>query len=92
MIISFRHKGLERSYRSGNTSGIQPAHAAKISAILIRLDSAESPEDMNFPGWRLHALTGDLRGHYSVKVSANWRITFRLENGNAEIVDYQDYH
>ena len=56
------------------------------------LDSAESPEDMNFPGWRLHALTGDLRGHYSVKVNANWRITFRLENGNAEIVDYQDYH
>ena len=47
---------------------------------------------LKVPGWRLHALTGDLRGHYSVKVSANWRITFRLENGNAEIVDYQDYH
>jgi plasmid maintenance system killer/proteic killer protein, relE/parE family protein, cytotoxic translational repressor of toxin-antitoxin stability system len=56
------------------------------------LENAETPDDMNFPGWRLHALTGDLRGHYSVKVNANWRITFRLENGNAEIVDYQDYH
>ena len=92
MIISFRHKGLERYYRSGNTSGIQPAHARKIPRILARLNSATTPDDMDLPGLNLHALTGDLRGHYSVKVSANWRITFRLENGNAEIVDYQDYH
>ena len=92
MIISFRHQGLERYYRSGNTSGIQPAHARKITRILARLNSATTPDDMDLPGLNLHALTGDLRGHYSVKVNANWRITFRLENGNAEIVDYQDYH
>lgn len=84
MIISFKHKGLERFYRTGNTAGI--------SRILARLDSAETPADMNIAGWQLHPLKGDLLQHWSVSVNSNWRITFKLTNGNAEIVDYQDYH
>lgn len=92
MILSFRHKGLEAFFRTGSKAGIQPAHATRIANILVRLNSAQTPNDMNFPGWKLHPLTGNLKGHWSVKVSGNWRITFRLENGHAEIVDYQDYH
>ncbi len=47
---------------------------------------------MNIPGWDLHALAGNLKNHWSVKVNGNWRVTFKIENGHAEIVDYQDYH
>jgi proteic killer suppression protein len=47
---------------------------------------------MNAPAWRLHALSGDLAGHWSVLVSGNWRLTFRFVGKDAELVDYQDYH
>ena len=91
-IKTFAHKGLERFYKTGSKSGIQAVHAAKLARILARLNSAAVPSDMNIAGWNLHPLTGDLKNHWSVKVNGNWRITFRLENGHAEIVDYQDYH
>ena len=55
-------------------------------------DKAEQGADMNFPGWRLHPLKGDLADHWSVWVNYNWRITFTFEGGNAVLVDYQDYH
>ncbi|MGF6148960.1 Plasmid maintenance system killer protein [Kingella potus] len=92
MILSFRHKGLQRFFETGSKAGIQAAHAPKIARILARLNSAADPADMNIAGWRLHPLAGSLQGHWSVTVSGNWRITFTLENGRAEIVDYQDYH
>lgn len=47
---------------------------------------------MDLPGFRLHALAGSLRGHYAVRVSANWRVTFRFEDGHAVDVNYIDYH
>ena len=47
---------------------------------------------MNVPGWNLHALKGALKGHWSVKISGNWRVTFRFEGEDAVLVDYQDYH
>lgn len=92
MIISFKHKGLERFYLTGNTAGIQNQHAPKIARILARLSSATTPSDMNIPGWDLHPLSGSLLGHWSVKVNKNWRITFQFHSGHAEVVDYQDYH
>ncbi|EFH21831.1 MULTISPECIES: type II toxin-antitoxin system RelE/ParE family toxin [Neisseria] len=92
MILTFRHKGLEQFYKTGSKAGIQAAHSAKIRRILARLDSSSTPNDMNIAGWNLHPLSGNLSGHWSVKVSGNWRITFRIESGHAEIVDYQDYH
>ncbi len=92
MITSFKHKGLERFYKTGKTSGIQANHADKIRRILARLDSATTPADMNIVGWRLHPLKGSLKEHWSVAVNGNWRITFKLSNGHAQIVDYQDYH
>jgi proteic killer suppression protein len=92
MIKSFNHKGLEVYFETGKKSGIQPHHASRISRQLNRLDVAAAPEDMNIPGWDLHSLSGNLAGHYSIKVNGNWRITFRFEGEDAVLVDYQDYH
>lgn len=92
MIKDFAHKRLRDFFLTGTTKGIQAKHATKLGALLDRLDAAVCPEDMNFPCVNLHQLKGNLQSHWSVKVSANWRITFRFENGDAYVVDYQDYH
>ena len=92
MIRSFRHKGLERFFHSGNTSGIQVKHAKRLRLILAQLDQATRVGDMDFPGSGLHPLKGDRKGFWSVTVQANWRITFQFEQGDAEIVNYEDYH
>jgi proteic killer suppression protein len=92
MIKSFKHKGLEAFFLSGSKKGIQPHHAAKLQVQLATLDNAAGPEDMNAPAWRLHPLSGNLAGHWSVTVSGNWRLTFRFVGKDAELVDYQDYH
>ena len=63
MIRSFRHRGLKRLYKRDDTSQIHAAFRKKISRILADLDSAQTPKDMDFPGLRLHPLTGDLRGY-----------------------------
>ncbi|MDP1634174.1 MAG: type II toxin-antitoxin system RelE/ParE family toxin [Gallionellaceae bacterium] len=54
--------------------------------------STKKPDDMAVPNWRLHALKGNLSGHWAITVNGNWRLTFRFENGDALLVDYQDYH
>lgn len=92
MIKTFCHKGLETFFRTGSKAGIQPHHAGKLRVMLTTLDSAKRPEDMNAPKWRLHPLTGDLAGHWSIWVNGNWRVTFRFEGEDAELVDYLDYH
>jgi proteic killer suppression protein len=92
MIRSFRHAGIEKFYRTDSKAGIQPVHAAKLRRQLSLLDAAGSPEEMNVPGWHLHPLEGRLKGHWSVRVSGNWRLTFRFEGEDAILVDYQDYH
>jgi len=92
VIKSFRHKGIERFFRSGSRAGIQPKHADKLRRQFFALDNATGPKDMNAPGWRLHRLSGALAGHWSVDVSGNWRLTFKFEDGDAVLVDYQDYH
>ena len=92
MIISFKHKGLKNYYETGSTAGIQASHTAKISRILTVLDSAITIQDVNLPGYRLHQLTGKRSDIWSVWVNGNWRITFRYEDGDAEIVNYEDYH
>ena len=92
MIKSFAHKGLEDFFYTGSNKGIQDKHADKLRRLLDRLDTAVSANDMDFPGAALHPLKGELRGHWAVKVSGNWRMTFRFEDGDAYIVNYQDYH
>ena len=92
MIASFSHKGLERYYKSGNVSGIQPNHAKRLRLILSNLDQAESFTDMDMPGLKLHELVGRRAGIWAVTVSGNWRVTFRFAGRDAQKVNYEDYH
>jgi len=92
MIKSFKHKGLEKFYESGSTRGIQSNHAKKLRMQLAALESAHSIDDMDIPGYRLHQLTGDRKGNWTITVNANWRLTFEFEDGNVYILIYEDYH
>ena len=92
MIKSFQHKGLEKFFRTGSKAGINAAFASKLEVQLAVLNRATKPEQMGVPGWELHQLKGDLKGHWAVKVSGNWRMTFRFDGEDAEVVDLQDYH
>ena len=92
MIRSFKHKGLEIFFYSGSKKGVKAEHANRLARILDRLNAANEIRDMNYPGSFLHQLSGDKKGFYSVKVSGNWRIIFRFIDGDAYMVDYDDYH
>jgi proteic killer suppression protein len=92
MIKSFKHKGLRKFFETGSLSGIQPGHKQKLRIRLIALDTATCIEDMDTPGWRLHSLKGDRQGLWAIDVNKNWRIVFDFKDGNAYIVDYEDYH
>lgn len=92
MIRSIKHKGLRRLYEDGDARAVSGNLRDKIEEILSILDAASTIEEADIPGYRLHALTGNLRGYWSVRVTGNWRIIFRFEDGAAEDVDLVDYH
>ena len=83
MIQKFKHKGLKRLFESGTSSGVNPQHVNRIRMILALLETAEIIEDMDLPGLELHPLRGNREGTWAVKVSGNWRITFKIQNGDA---------
>ena len=92
MIRSFRHRGLKRLYERGDQSGIRPDLLETVERILTILDAAATPQALDLPRHRLHPLKGELKGLWSVTVRANWRIIFRLEEGDALDVELIDYH
>jgi proteic killer suppression protein len=92
MIRSFKHKGLKRFFESGSISGIRSSHSIRLRMQLSALDTARSVQDMDIPGYRLHQLSGSRRGIWSISVSGNWRVTFKFIEGDAYIVNYEDYH
>lgn len=92
MIQSFRHKGLKRLFESGSVAGIQPHHAARLRMLLAALDTAQTLDDMDIPGLRLHPLKGAEQARWSVWVNGNWRVTFEFRDGHAYVLDYEDYH
>lgn len=92
MIRDFRHKGLEKFFLTGTTVGIQTKHSQKLRMQLAMLNAASEIDDMDRPGWSLHQMKGNKKGIWSVKVSGNWRITFKFEKGDAHVVNYEDYH
>ena len=92
MIRSFKHKGLEKHFTKGAASGIQSAHRKRLRLILGRLSASTSPQDMDLPGLYLHQLRGKYRGRWSVRVSGNWRVTFKFDGPDAVDVDCEDYH
>ena len=92
MIQNFKHKGLKRLFEKGISSGVSANHSKRLQFILALLETAETGEDMDLPGLDLHELRGNRKGTLALKVSGNWRVTFRLENGDAFDVNYEDYH
>jgi proteic killer suppression protein len=92
MIITFEHKGLALFFKTGSVSGIQPIHANRLRVMLSVLQTAKAPSDLNRPSWRLHALSGNLKGYLSLSVQANWRLTFKFLGPDVELLNYCDYH
>jgi proteic killer suppression protein len=83
---------LNRLHDNGGSRGVIQGHVEKLRDILARLDAAAAAEDMDLPGFRLHALKGGRKGFWAVTVRANWRVIFRFADGDALDVDYVDYH
>jgi len=92
MIKSWKHKGIREFFFTGCKAGVCPDHVPRLARQLARLGAAQSARDMNVPGWRCHALAGELREHHAVWVSSHWRLTFAFEGIDAVLVDYRDYH
>lgn len=92
MIRSFRHKGLRLLFEKNDRSKLPAQDIERIENILLVLNHAEAPADLDLPGFRLHPLKGDRKGLWAVTVRANWRIVFRLDDGEARDVDLVDYH
>ena len=92
MILSFRHKGLKRFYEDDDGGKLPPDMVERIAILLAALESALTIEALNRPSFRLHQLNGDRKGEWAIVVRANWRLTFRFENGDASDVSFEDYH
>lgn len=92
MIKSFRHKGLKRFYETCKRSGIRPQHTDRLRMQLTALDTAQSIDDMNVPGFKIHRLRGRAQSRWAIWVSGNWRLTFEFEEGNVHFLDYEDDH
>lgn len=90
MIGSIKHK--ERLYENDERKLIRPDLIERCADLLAILDAATVVEDLDRPSLRLHSLTGDLRGYWSITVRANWRTIFRFEDGNATDIELTDYH
>ena len=92
MIQEFKHKGLKKLFESGISTGVKQQHVKRLRQILALLETAEILDDMDLPGLRLHELKGKRKGTWSVQVSGNWRVTFKLKREDVFDVDYEDYH
>lgn len=92
MIQSFQHKGLRKLYETGSFAGVQASHGKRLRMQLAALDTAQTIEDMDIPGFRLHPLKGELAGLWSITANANWRMIFEFKDGNAYVLDDEDHH
>jgi toxin HigB-1 len=92
MIISFKHRGLKSLFEEDDPRKLPPDMVDRIRSILARLHQAETIEDINVHSYKLHPLKGNRKGDWGVTVRANWRITFRFEEGYALDVNLEDYH
>lgn len=93
IIRSIRHRGLRRFVEANDPRGINADLVNRVRNVLAVLIAAEDMDGVRGPpGWRIHQLTGDRRGTWSISVSGNWRITFDLERNDILNLDLEDYH
>ncbi|MGD0346576.1 MAG: type II toxin-antitoxin system RelE/ParE family toxin [Terracidiphilus sp.] len=94
-IRGFAHKGLKRLYEEDEGRGVAAFAVEKLRKMLLFLDEMEEPEELlALPTWKAHKLAGDRKGTWSLSVTANQRLTFRLDKSRREILDVnlEDYH
>ncbi|MEC8140280.1 type II toxin-antitoxin system RelE/ParE family toxin [Pseudoalteromonas sp.] len=92
MIKTFKHKGLKKFFETGSKAGIQAKHERRLRMQLAAIDTASIIEDIDLPGFKLHPLKGNRDCVWSITVNGNWRVTFEFKDGNAYILNYEDYH
>jgi len=92
VIQSFVQKGLKSFYETDSAAGIQSGNRKKLRLQIVALDTAHTIDDMDIPGFRLHSLKGKRKNLWAINVSGNWRMIFQFEEGNASLVNYEDYH
>ncbi|WP_084130256.1 type II toxin-antitoxin system RelE/ParE family toxin [Demequina sp. NBRC 110055] len=92
MIKSSRHKGLRALFETGSLAGVNPRHATRLQWQLGLLDTAQVVSDMDLPGFRLHRLKGNQADRWAITVTGNWRMTSEFHEGDAHVLDYEDYH
>lgn len=93
-IRSIRHRGLRRFVERGDESGLPAAYVTKVAAVVSFLQSAPGIDAVRrLQAWKVHLLTGDRKGVWSLSVSRNWRLTFRISaDGQVTDLDFEDYH
>jgi toxin HigB-1 len=94
-IRSFAHKGLKKLYAEDSVKGVPPDSADKLRKMLAFLDDIQDPEELrSLPSWKARLLTGDRKGTWSLSVTRNRRLTFRIDTAEGEIceVNLEDYH
>lgn len=91
--MSIRHRGLRRFFEHGESAGLPAQWVARIRRVVTALNAAETLEELTtLPGWRLHPLRGDRAGTWSISITGNWRLTFRVEDNAIVDLDLEDYH
>jgi proteic killer suppression protein len=94
-IGNFAHKGLTKLYAEGSVKGVPADSADKLRKMFAFLEEMETAEELrSLPAWKAHTLTGDRKGTWSLRVTRNRRLTFRIDSAEGEIfdVDLEDYH
>ena len=89
------HRGLRRFIERDDASGLSPAVVEKVRNMVTFLQEMEDARELrDVPNWRVHRLTGDRKGTWSLTITRNWRLTFRIDRTEGEILDldYEDYH
>jgi len=94
-IRNFVHKGLKRLYAEDNPKGLPAEVVGKIRKMMAFLQDMEDADELrSIPAWKAHQMSGDRKGTWSLYVTRNWRLTFRVDAAENEILDvsYEDYH
>jgi proteic killer suppression protein len=92
-VRSIAHKGLRRLYEDNSSKGLSADTVDKLRKMLAFLDAMQDPEELRaLPLWKAHILTGDRKGTWSLHVTRNWRLTFRIEDDEIVDMNLEDYH
>ena len=92
-IRSVRHTGPRRFIEDEDDLGLRVDPVDRVDKNLSILIVAPDMRGVQGPpGWRIHQLSGNRAGTWSISVTGNWRITFAVEDDQILRLDLEDYH